>query len=442
MKCKLFLAILAFLTLFANFSYAQEVIRDEELEQAIRDIAEPIFKVAGLAPKNVRIIIINDPQINAFVSGGQNIFIYTGLLKQSKAPEMIAGVLAHEVGHIAGGHLSKSREEIKGAMLKSTLGYLLGIAVAVSGSSPEAGQAIAAGTGQVVNRQILKYSRTHEEEADQAALRFLKKIDVSPIGLESLLEKLNQDEKTSYGAIDQYLLTHPLSSQRIEKIRNYLKQGHDYKGYSQEEKAKYERAIVKLSAFIDPYKTTLSKFSENNNDLNSLYARAIAYYKIPDRSKSIDTINKLLSLYPKDPYFNELKAQVFFENGKVDESIEYYRKSLQLRNCALFKMQLATALIASEKDQYLKEAIDNFEQAVKIERDNSFLWRQLGIAYGRNNQLDLSYLALAEEAFLQKDTEQAKKYIQIAEKYIKPNSQAELRKRDLHLFLQKEKKRD
>lgn len=436
---KLALRSLFCLFLLSAQAFAASIIRDAEIESVLRDITNPIFRVAGLTADSINIYIINDPQINAHVAGGSNIFINTGLLGMSENPNMLTGVLAHETGHISGGHLLRSSDEYKNTALKATLGYMVGLAAAAVGS-PEAGVAIAQGTGHVAQRTMLQHSRTHEEEADQAALTFLDKTHQSAKGLLELLEVLYSKETTLYDDLNPYTLTHPLSRERIAHVKDHIKHS-KYSEYNTPEPIRnsFARAIVKLNAFLQPYSETLKKYPDSDTSVNAHYARAIAYYKMPDIKKSLEEMAILLEKEPSNPFFNELQGQILFENGKVAESVPYYEKAVKLLpSSPLLKVILATSQIATEEESLRKKAVHNLEQGLLKEKQNSFAWHQLAIAYGRGNDLGMSNLALAEEAFLQDNKREVRKFTDLAKRYIKPGSPADLRINDLLASIEKD----
>lgn len=430
------------ITLFiASNANAISVIRDAEIENALRTIVNPIFKAAGLNPNSINLYIVNDPQINAYVSGGSNIFINTGLLGMSKDPLILTGVLAHETGHIAGGHLLRSAEEYKSTALKATLGYMVGLAAAAAGS-PQAGVAIASGAGQVAQREMLKHTRGHEEAADQAALTYLDKTGQSSRGLLELLEVLYGKETAMYDNLNPYTLTHPLSRERIAHVKDHLSKSPYAKvPVPQKQLDEFALAITKLNAFLDPYDSTLKKFPASDNSIDAHYARAIAYFKEPDIELSLKEIDTLIAMQPDNPFFYEMKGQILFENGRVNESIPFYEKAKDLLpSSALLKIILATAQISSEKNSLRKDAVANLEKALLKEKENTFAWHQLAIAYGRSDDLAMSNLALAEEAILVGNKKEAKQFIQMAKDYIKPGSPAELRANDMLTSVSKDKK--
>lgn len=434
--------LLIVLTCHTQYAYSASIIRDAEIESVLRDVTSPILTAANLSPQNVRLYIIQNPEINAYVTGGQNIFIHTGLMQLSENPSMLMGVLAHESGHIAGGHLTRIEGEFENTAIKTTVGFLLGIAATAAGS-PEAGQAIIAGTDHITRRQLLKHTRTQEESADQAALSYLDKINYSAKGLLDLLEILYNKENTLYSHLNPYTLTHPLSQQRIEHIKNHLSKTSQTGGMSPELIARYRLGIIKLKAFLSPPDITLAKYKPSDTSEAARYARAIAYYRTPNLKKSLAEINSLIADYPQNPYYPEFKGQLLLDNGRVKESIPLYEKAKALLpQSDLLKIELANAYLATEDNHYATLAIDNLRIALRSEKDNSFLWHQLAVAYGRNQEFGLSNLASAEKTLLEGNTDDAQLFVDRADAYIKPGTPADLQRQDLMVAIDRQKQQN
>ncbi len=442
LKLYVYVFILINFIILKNGADAASLIRDEEIENVIREITTPIFKTAGLSPQSINIYIANDKDINAYVAGGQNIFINTGLLQLSESPDMLVGVIAHETGHIAGGHLILGQKELGNTLTQSTMGFLLGIAATATGSA-ETGKAIIAGTSHIAEREILANSREHEEEADHAAFTYLEKIKYSANGMLELMRILYNQENTFYSNLNPYTLTHPLTSERMTYINSYVKTHNNNQKLAQNLLNKYILAITKLKAFLNDPKSTLDNYKESDNSDKALYARSIAYYRIPDLNKALTNIDILIKKEPTNPYYLEMKAQILFENGRVDEAILNYEQVKKiLPNSAIIQTELATAYLATEKKEMALKAADNLEQALIKEKDNPALWHQLATAYGITNQFALSDLALAEENFLIGKVELAEEFIKKADKNIKPGSIAENRKNDLLNAIKRKKQQN
>lgn len=418
-------------------AFAFSTIRDAEIETCIRQLATPIFKAAGLVPENVSIIIVNDPQINAFVAGGMNVFINTGLMMDFENPEVLQGAMAHEVGHISGGHLARNSDVFKNAALGSAISYGLG-AVAVALGAPDVGIAVMQGGSHVAQRGMLQYSRENEESADQAALKFLDKTGNPSTGLLELLEHLNKQEYLLYGKQNPYARTHPLSRERILHIRNHHGMKASQGTISAALRADYTRSYVKLHAFFDPVSETLKKFPLTDNSVNARYARAIAYQRVPDLTKSFKELDSLLAEFPKNAFFHELKGQTLFENGRAQEAIGYYQKSVALLPSEpLLKLGLAMAQIGAadaapaKSAQLLESAISQLSNAHVREPSNLMVLEQLEIAYGKSGKLGMAYLARAEKAILQKNKNDIEKFARLAEKHIPAGSPSAVRAKDI-----------
>lgn len=435
--------LLFILSLFLPFSISAQggdklmFIRDAEIEFALQTYSRPILKAAGLPPENVSIIIVQDPSLNAFVAEGMNIFIHTGLISESEDPLVLTGVIAHEVGHIAGGHLIRKNEAYSQAILSTALSYVLGAASIAAGSS-DAGAAIITGGQHIAHRNILSHSRIQEQSADQAALNFLERSELSAKGLLSLLEKLGSRETLFYNDIDPYTLTHPLSQDRISHIRNHLISSPTADiAVPESWKILQQRIVAKIKAFLDDPQKTLAAYPESDNSVKARYARSIAYHKKGELALAIKEIDALLEQSPEDPYFNELKGQILFENGKVDESITYYRKSSKIiPETPILKFQLAASLVASNDKRNLPEAISLLNEVVVKNSKDVGAWHLLGIAYGKNEQIGMSYLALAEEASIVGKKEEALDFIKRAEPLFEEKDPALLRARDIRKFLE------
>ena len=393
------------------------VIRDAEIEANIHQIADPIFGAARLDKDSIRIFIINDDKLNAFVAGGQNLFLNTGLIVHSATPDQLAGVIAHETGHIAGGHLSRSEQAQTQAGATTLLGALLGAAAAVAGA-PQLGMAMIAGGATVGQANLLKYSRTQEQSADQAAVTYLGALKMSPEGLLEFFHTLDtQDLRINQGG-SPFLRTHPLTSDRIVFLEQQVAKS-PYRGQrpSPVLSASFTRSIAKLDAFLGDPQTMIRRYQ--GDSVSDRYARAIAYYRIPDLPKALDLVDGLIKEYPKDPYFQELKGQMLFENGRIDASVEPYRQAVRNRpDSALLRLGLARALIEQGRDENLTEAVALLREVVRIEPENAGGWRFLGIAEGRLGHEGPAALALAEQAVLVGNQADAQLYIRRAKQLI------------------------
>jgi predicted Zn-dependent protease len=423
--------------LLARGAFAESsLIRDAETEKFLRDLAEPIFEGADLNPQEVQLYIINDSSINAFVSGGRNIFINTGLIRRFQTPDALIGVIAHEVGHIAGGHLARSREGMKDAQNAMFLSYLLGIGAIASGS-PEAGQALILGGSQTAQRLAAKYTRTQEEAADQYAIKYLEKMAYPPKGLINLLEIFAAEMVGYKGQIDEYLLSHPVSQRRIELLKERTKNW-QFSGKQVNEKLQklMTRVLVKLEAFIENPDETLKKY-HNNYDENAIYAKSVALFRKGLIDRSLDLLEKVIIKNPQDGFLFELKGQILFESGRVKDAAVAYDRAIKLldeKDSAMAKLAFGSAILALKtKDEVLLElAIKRLEEAKAYESRSPFLFYQLAIAYNKMLDEGRSLLALAEYNLLIDKKDKVGKIAKLAKEKLPPSAKEEqLRADDL-----------
>ncbi len=340
----------------------------------------PIWKAAGLEPSALHVYLIEDKTLNSFVAGGQNEFINTGLIMRAETPNQLLGVLAHETGHIAGGHLTRAQQAMRNASIEGIIAMVLGAAAAVAGKS---GGALLGAEG-VAQRAFAQYSVTQEASADQAALTFLDRSSQSSRGLLQFFQILQSEELLSGVRQDPYLrIDHsrfsdtPDSADNVEMLK---------------------RIKVKLSAFTSPPSSTLAAYPDQDQSVLARYARAIAYYRMPKLDKALPIIDGLIRDYPKDPYFRELKGQMLFENGRIADAVQPYEEAVRLAPVApLLRISLAQVYIESNDPKVNKRAIAHLNDALRTEDKESNGWHLLATAYGRDDQMGMAALALAEE---------------------------------------------
>ena len=394
-------ALLAALSLPLNAQAG--LIRDAEIENTLHAYTNPIFTAANIPPDSVRIFIVNSPEINAYVAGGLNMFLNTGLIKEARNADMLIGVMAHETGHIAGAHLSQLQDKASRAALGSALGAILG-AAAILGGQGQAGAGIIAGSQSMAQRGFLTDIRLNEESADNAAIRFLDAQDISASGMLEMFEVLRLRESGGTTK-DPYLSNHPLTTDRISTMRNHINESKIPKDQVPDGfEAMHARLRAKLIAFTEPYETTMKLYPPSDKSVAARYARAMAEFQHANVTAALAGMNELIKQYPKDPFFYDTKGQILFENGKVPEASAAYAKAQSLKpDSALITTEYAKTLIAQNKPAELSHAIALLERSKEIDDSYTVTWRQLAIAYGLQGKLGLSYEALAEEAALAGD---------------------------------------
>lgn len=388
---------------------AVSFIRDTEVESTIRGYAAPIFQAAGLDASAVRIYLVNDKQINAFVAGGQNLFLNTGFLMLSEDAGQVIGVIAHEAGHIAGGHLVRVHDALARGTAESIIAMVLGTAAMVAGA-PEVGAAVMSGGQNVALRNFLQYTRTQEGAADAAAMRYLDATSQSARGLLSFFKLLSGQELLITARQDPYLRTHPLTQDRIEALSAFVARSpNSDRPVDPQLQAEHRRMLAKLHAFLDDPAAARRRYPDEDGSLEARYARAILLHREAKLNEALTEIDSLIAEYPDDPFFHELKGQILFESGRPHEALLPYQKAVDLLSDApLLRVDLARVQIATDRRDLLDPAIGNLRAALRVEPNRPFVWRQLAIAQGRAGQEGESALALAEEAMLLDKTAEAR----------------------------------
>ncbi len=375
---------------------AETVLRDTEIETDIKTMAAPIWRAAGLDPGDVAVYMVKDNALNSFVAGGQAIFLNTGLLLRAETPNELIGVIAHETGHIAGGHVLRAAEAMKNASIEAIIATVIGAAAGVVGHN---GAPIFGGLG-VGARSFLSFSVAQEATADHAALNYLDRTCQSARGLLRFFEIVEADEMLSGDRQDPWARTHPLTQDRIRYLREHVERARCSNAQdSAANIALLHRIKVKLIAFLDDPQKTLAAFPASDQSALARYARAIAYYRIPQLDKALATIDGLIRDDPKNPYYRELKGQMLFENGRVREAVAPYEEAVRLMPSApLLRIALAQVYIETNDPALDKRAIAYLNDAARSEGRDGTVWRFLAIAYGRDNQIGMAALSLAEKA--------------------------------------------
>ena len=402
-----------------------QLIRDSEIESALKDFIYPIFKVAGLDSKKLQIYLIVDPDINAAATLGSSIIIHTGLITKTDHVGQVIGVFAHETGHIADGHVVRTIGFIQKAQMSSMiLSALLGTAIGVATGRPDAGLGVFLGGMEAGQQSFLIYSRGQESSADQAAIKYMDQLGYSSQGIMEIMETFTQQDLLSSAHQPAYMRTHPLSRERLDFFRHHLATSpYSHTPFPLKTQQEYARIKIKIEAFLHPPEQILAKYTQTDSTLTARYARAIALFRNNQLSEALQTIDDLIKEHPKDPYFYELKGQMLFESGKVEAALPAYRTAVQLApHPSLIRLLLAHVLIELNKSQYNREAIKQLELAKKTEEDSTMLWRLLAVAYGREQRKDLAELMLAEQASREGRTGYAKRH---AEKALKDLPQSD-----------------
>ncbi len=397
------IAICIALIISVRPAMAQSILRDAETEAFFAEISEPLIRAAGLEPKNVKVVLINDRSINAFVATGQVVYIHTGLIEAADTANEVQAVIAHELGHIEGGHAIRSSEGINVATGIS-IGSLILAAAAIAAGAGEAGTAILAAGQQAALGKYLAFSRAQESTADASSARYLSAAGITGKGSISFFKKLqNYEFRLGIPQTDSYDRTHPLSGERIQVLQDTLSAD---KAWSNPANAKWQtdflRVKAKLTGYIGDPTQTLRKYPESNASVPARYARAYAWHKAAYPQKALAAATSLITAAPDDPYFLELYGQILLESGKPNEAVAPLRKAVALtQNQPLIAAILGHALVETEEPANLAEATQVLKAAVNKDNDNPFAWYQLGVVYAQQGDTPRAALASAERYLME-----------------------------------------
>lgn len=423
------LAIVAFLTQPAS---AIQLIRDAEIERTLKILMGPITEAAGVPSSQVDLYMIKDRSLNAYVAGGANIFLHTGLLIQLDEPEELMAVLAHELGHITGGHLARLNDAVKGAVGKQAIVTILAAAAAAAAGGEAAGAVLGAGSA-VVQRNLLAYSRGEEASADQAAITYMERAGIDPRAMISVLELFRGQELLSNSRIDPYARTHPLSRERISMIERRT-DGSRNSGAKVDQSSQYwhARLRAKLLSFLGNPEAVLAQTEPGATDELSLYRRAAALHRLPDFDGALAAADALIAIRPDDAFYHELKGQILFESARGAAAIEPYRRAVALApNEPLIRAGLGRALLSLGQADTDAEALRVLESAAQEDRADGSLLRALALAYARDGNEGMAALTTAERIALFSNPKEARRHAQRATDLLPNGSPGWLRAQDI-----------
>ena len=417
------------------------VLRDAEIEQLLREYTAPVFRAAGIPTGAAKVILVGDRSFNAFVADGQKIFVNTGALMESKTPNEIIGVLAHESGHIAGGHLVRQRQALAAAQIMSVVGMLVSAGAIAGGANSKGriGSDAAGATGvllgpqEMVRRSLLSYQRGEEQAADRAAVTYLGKTGQSAKGLLSTLERFSNDALFKTSAIDPYLITHPLPAERISNLQAAAKASPSFETKDAAGlQARHDMMRAKLFGFTGDKSEVARRYPQSDTSLPARYARAVIAYRFSGPDEAVAQINGLILAQPGNPYFYELKGQALLEAGRAAEAVPALRKAnAMVPDAVPIKVMLGHALVAMDTKAATDEAIKVLANASQRDQDSSEAFEFLAMAYDRKGNQPQAQLAAAQAMFVSGRYVEARTQASRAQKQLKEGSPGWLKADDI-----------
>lgn len=439
------LAMLALTLAFAAVQPvgAQQLLRDSETELLFRDMSKPLIQAAGLDPANVKVVLLQDDEINAFVAGGQVVYIHSGLLTAADNANQLQAVIAHELGHVAGGHVIRMGEGVKAATGITILSLVLG-AAAIAAGAGEAGMGIIMAGQQAAQGSFNSFTRAQESSADLAGAAYLSKAGYSGKGSLEFFKKLqNQEYRLAVYATNSYDRTHPLSSERIDALTQIY---HNDPAWNRPTdpaiELRFQRVKAKLTGYVNS-RNAVTIYPESDQSIPAHYARAYAYHLGAYPEKALSEADWLLAKMPDDPFFLELKGQILLESGRPKDAIPVLRHSVkQAPDQPMISVMLGHALIATEDDKNFAEAKQVLKTAINRDNDNPFAWMQLGIVYDHEGDEPRAALATAERNNLEGEAKLALTSARVAMKGIPSGTPDFLRAQDIAMVSEAELKKN
>lgn len=414
---------------------AQSILRDAETEAFFRDISREMVIGAGLDPRQVQFVLVGDDSINAFVTGGQNVFINSGLIIAADNVNELQGVIAHELGHIAAGHGVRFGEGA-GPATRISLLSLLGAAAAVAAGAGEAGMAIL-GMGQAAALgKFLSFTRDQESRADQAGALYLSRAGLSGKGSIAFFRRLQGLEyRLAIPQNNEYARTHPLSSTRVNNLIGVYERDPAWNRPSDKAlEARFQRIKGKLTGFVEEPGRVMRAYPESLSSAPALYARAYAWHRAGHPDQAMAEAARLVKTSPDDPYFLELEGQILLESGKVEESLPVLRRAVaRAPNEPMILTLLGHALVTSEDPKLQAEAEPLLRKAISLDRENPFTWYQLGVIYDRRGDKARAALAAAERFSLEDNAMGAMMNARLARAGLPPGTPDYIRADDIML---------
>ena len=389
-----------------------QIIRDAETEQLLRDYTAPIFRAAGINSRAAQVILVGDRGFNAFVADGQKIFVNVGALMEAKTPNEMIGVLAHESGHIAGGHLARMRQELARAQIMSIAGMLASAgAVAAQTMASRGGNrqtsvgmdsggmaGVLLGPQELVRRSLLAYQRTEEQAADRAGVKFLTATGQSAKGMLTTFERFANEAMFKTASVDPYVISHPLPAERISNLQQAARESPYFDAKdSPALQARHDLMRAKLFGFMGDSAEIARRYPVSDNSLPARYARAISNYRFGRIDQALRDIDGLIAAQPGNPYFVELKGQVLLESGKAEAALAPLRKAASMSSGVPIKVLLGHALVAADRND---EAINVLSQATQRDPDSGEGFQYLAMAYDKRGDRPRAQLASAQAMFV------------------------------------------
>lgn len=422
-----------------SFAQGVPVVRDAEIEALVRDYSRPIFKAAGLSKAGIQIVLVNDKSFNAFVAG-RRMFINTGALMQAETPNEIIGVIAHEAGHLAGGHQQRLRDQLERAKTMAIIAGLLGAGAIVAGGASDnrglagAGIGLATGGSEVARRSLLSYQRGEEMAADRSAITYLDATGQSGKGMLATFKRFQSALSLSGARVDPYRVSHPMPQDRISNLQTLIERSPNYgKADSAALQQRHDMMRFKIAAYTQGQAAASRMIAKNPGTLAAKYGDAQVTYLYGNLRSAQSKADALVKAQPGNPYFHELRGDILMKVGRPKEAAAAYGKAIQLdpAKSGLLPVMQGQALLAIGTPDAVKQAVAQINKGLERDRENISAYRYLAQAQGMLGNVAEAELATAEGHYYSGAYRDAAVFAARAQTRLKPGSPAWLRAQDI-----------
>lgn len=424
------------------------IVRDAEIEALVREYARPILQAAGLR-SGVDIILVNDRSFNAFVAG-RRIFINTGALMSAETPNEVIGVLAHEAGHLAGGHQERLREQLARAQTMAIVGTLLGVGAIAAGAATDnreigqAGMGVAAGGQELARRGLLGYQRTEETTADRSAVKYLDATGQSSKGMIKTFQRFQSSLALSGARVDPYQVSHPMPRDRIANLQVLAESSPYYEKTDPEGlQRRHDMMRVKIAVFMQD-QAGMARLSRKGIDpLAKQYGEALGAYLRGNPRAAVSKIDALIKAQPNNPYFTELRGDALMKANRPKEAAEAYSRAVKLdpARSGILQISLGQALLAKGDPASLEKAVGTLRQGLERDKENAAGYQYLSQAYGQLGNIGEAELAIADQNFYRGNYLDAKIFAARAQQKLKRGSPGWVRAQDIISYKAPKKRR-
>ena len=416
---KIFVCLLSIF--FATGAHAVSLINDTEIERVVTELVRPIATAAEIPDNRLRVHIVRDDDFNAFVMGGDDVYIYTGLLTQIKSPDALQAVIAHELGHTIGGHMAQMSSRMAAEMQRAMLIQALGIGLMVAGGNPSLGAGVLAGSSGVAQQSMLAFTRDEERIADNMGLDLMVRAGQNPNGFIQVFEQMHEISGAAESRVTPTRVNHPLTTERLKNVRDRIaKLNYTAPAASATRDAKFRLIQAKLIGYLDTATRVRELYPYSDKSDAAIYARAIASMQAGNLDAARVGTQTLISRHADNPYFYELLGDIEYQFGHYDDSVTAYSHSLKLAGNAP-QIQTALALVLTERNKSgdAAQAIELCKRALLAEPAPLTYW-VLARAYGDDD--GRGDWARAEYYSMIGNTKHAKKYAKFARQKLKSDA--------------------